>query len=304
LAVALLLVLLSGKMVSFKEHRCADEDSVSVCSTCPAQDDYSQSPREEESHDEMETGNANVSSIKTASFWDDREMLEPLDSSVQDPMQSQDMSMWVAVPVVSLPMVPVAPCTSAYPGADQLMQQAKDLTMKAEELEAEARRLKNPRATDLLQEHVGDASTNGSWTTVMLRNIPNNITRAGLLELFQSNCFPTTSFDFCYLPMDFKRDANLGYAFVNLVSAKEATRFFQFFQGFEGWGLASEKVGDVCWGQPLQGLEKHIDRYRNSPVMHSSVPEEHKPMLFCNGTRIPFPEPTKKLRAPRAPARN
>jgi len=304
LVVALLFVLLCAKMVSFKEHRSSDEDSVSVCSTCPAQDDCSQSPREEESHDEMEIGNANISSIKTASFWDDREMLEPLDSSVQDPMQSQDMSMWVAVPVVPLPMVPVAPCTSACPGADQLMQQAKDLTMKAEELEAEAWRLKNPRATDLLQEHAGDASTDGSWTTVMLRNIPNNITRAGLLELFQSNGFPTTSFDFCYLPMDFKRDANLGYAFVNLVSAKEATRFFQFFQGFEGWGLASEKVGDVCWGQPLQGLEKHIDRYRNSPVMHSSVPEVHKPMLFCNGTRIPFPEPTKKLRAPRAPARN
>merc|ERR1712130_180790 len=104
--------------------------------------------------------------------------------------------------------------------------------------------------------------------------------------------------------MDFKRDANLGYAFVDFVSTQEADRFFQVFQGFEGWGLASEKVGEVCWGQPLQGLDKHIDRYRNSPVMHSSVPEEHKPMLFRDGMRIPFPEPTKRVRAPRTSSRS
>lgn len=293
-------------MVSCDTLRTFDEDSVSVCTTCPSQDDHIRSPREDAILDECELGNANISSVKTASFWDDREIATAFDSSWQDSAQQQDMSVWVAVPVVPLPIVPTVVCTSAYPehNAEELEQQAKDLAKKAEELEAKAWRLKNPHATEIPQANVEDVSADGPWTTVMLRNIPNNITRAGLLEIFMWNGFSTISMDFLYLPMDFKRDANLGYAFVNLVSANVAKQFFQVFQGFQGWGLASEKIGEVCWGQPLQGLDKHIDRYRNSPVMHSSVPEEHKPMLFRDGLHIPFPEPTKRLRAPRAPARS
>jgi|EP00427_Karlodinium_veneficum_P017005 hypothetical protein len=202
----------------------------------------------------------------------------------------------------------VAPSIRPYAEleAEIFMRQAKELSMKAKELEAQAWRLRNLQSTDSSEANVEDVSNDSSWTTVMLRNIPNNITRAGLLALFERSGFPTKCFDFCYLPIDFKRDANLGYAFVNLVSTQEADRFFQVFHGFGSWGLASEKVGAVCWGQPLQGLDQHIERYRNSPVMHSAVPEDHKPMLFHDGKRIPFPEPTKKvrkLRAPYGPAR-
>jgi len=50
-----------------------------------------------------------------------------------------------------------------------------------------------------------------------------------------------------------------------------------------------------------QGLPAHIDRYRNSPVMHESVEDEYKPAVFSPGTgdRAVFPPPTKKLRVPR-----
>jgi|Transcript_93367 RNA recognition motif-containing protein len=279
-------------MVSRCEYRSFDED---------AQDYDHLSPREEERHDEEEMGSANINSYQTASFWDDRELPEASEFTSQDQPTAQ--SVWVAFPAVSIPTVPVAACTSAYPTADaeELMQKAKDLTEKAEKLEAEARRLKGSHATRTPQANMADSSTDR--TTVMLRNIPNNLTRAGLLDLLESRGFPTVCFNFLYLPMDFRRDANLGYAFVNLTSAHDADRFFQVFQGFQGWGCASGKIGEVCWGEPLQGLDKHIDRYRNSPVMHSNVPEEHKPLLFRDGMRIPFPEPTKKIRAPRAPAR-
>lgn len=53
------------------------------------------------------------------------------------------------------------------------------------------------------------------------------------------------------------------------------------------------------WGGPHQGLEAHVERYRNSPVMHEDVPDTFKPVLFANGVRISFPLPTRKLRAPR-----
>jgi hypothetical protein len=135
-------------------------------------------------------------------------------------------------------------------------------------------------------------------TTVMLRNIPNNYTRDVLLHLIGNEGF-SMSYDFMYLPMDFKKDANLGYAFLNLVNPEEALRFQSHFHGFNGWGSASEKVAEVSWAEPLQGLEAYIERYRNSPVMHPSMPDDRKPLLFSKGRRVPFPAPTKPIRLPR-----
>ena len=60
----------------------------------------------------------------------------------------------------------------------------------------------------------------------------------------------------------------------------------------------SRKVCSVRWGHPLQGLPAHIERFRNSPVMHESVPERCKPALFSGGRWVPFPPPTAAIRAP------
>mmetsp|Transcript_10729 Transcript_10729/g.17000 ORF Transcript_10729/g.17000 Transcript_10729/m.17000 type:complete len:104 (-) Transcript_10729:815-1126(-) len=79
-------------MVLCDTLRTFDEDSVSVCTTCPSQDDHIRSPRENAILDDCELGNANISSVKTASFWDDREMSEAIDSSPQDPTQHPDVS--------------------------------------------------------------------------------------------------------------------------------------------------------------------------------------------------------------------
>jgi len=138
----------------------------------------------------------------------------------------------------------------------------------------------------------------GERTTVMLRNIPNDYTRNMLVDLLDSEGFKGR-FNFVYLPMDFKRVAGLGYAFVNMETPEDANEAWKHFNGFKQWTLQSMKVCEVAWGQPLQGLKKHIDRYRNSPVMHDDVPEEHKPVLFNRGQRIPFPHPTKRIRVPR-----
>lgn len=134
-------------------------------------------------------------------------------------------------------------------------------------------------------------------TTVMMRNIPNNYSRDMLLGTIIDQGFEG-QFDFIYLPMDFARCANLGYAFINLVNVQSTRHFWKAFSGFSCWTIPTAKVCELGWSSPHQGLAAHIERYRDSPVMHPTVPDEYKPMLFHEGARIAFPPPTKALKQP------
>merc|ERR1712176_1039429 len=138
-----------------------------------------------------------------------------------------------------------------------------------------------------------------SRTTLMLRNLPNNYTRAMLVELLQREGFGQ-AYNFLYLPIDFKSQDALGYAFIDMASPSLALRLWSVFDGFSTWTVPSRKECFVVWCEPNQGLQAHIEQYRNSPVMHSSVPDDYKPLLLRDGQRVPFPPPTKAIRAPRA----
>jgi hypothetical protein len=114
------------------------------------------------------------------------------------------------------------------------------------------------------------ASTSMAWktshqfrTTLMLKNIPNDYTRDMFLDILDSNGF-RGCYDFVYLPVDSNRRVGLGYVFVNCVSSSDAEQMRRSLQGFLHWRVPSHKVCEVCWGEPLQGLQAHIDRYRNS----------------------------------------
>ena len=141
------------------------------------------------------------------------------------------------------------------------------------------------------------ASTGEEKTTVMLRNLPNNYTRKMFLQMLDENGLKG-QYDFVYLPCDFYHDANLGYAFVNMVDASAVDLAWKAFQGFSDWSLPSAKVCEVMWSGPHQGFKAHIERYRNSPLMHQNVPDVFKPMIFRDGLQQPFPKPTKCLQAP------
>uniref|UniRef100_A0A7S1A319 RRM domain-containing protein n=1 Tax=Noctiluca scintillans TaxID=2966 RepID=A0A7S1A319_NOCSC len=135
-------------------------------------------------------------------------------------------------------------------------------------------------------------------TTVILRNIPDKYTSAMLIELLDEQGY-RGMYDYLYLPMGFIDGVNLGYAFVNLNSHQDALQFTETFHGFSGWCVESEKKGEISWAQPFQGLQAHVERYRNSPVMHPSMPDDYKPMIFKDGRRVAFPPPTKPVKAPK-----
>mmetsp|Transcript_44212 Transcript_44212/g.130959 ORF Transcript_44212/g.130959 Transcript_44212/m.130959 type:complete len:423 (-) Transcript_44212:38-1306(-) len=154
------------------------------------------------------------------------------------------------------------------------------------------------KAAALKQPPAANQTPPDQLTTVMLRNIPNRYNSGTLIGLLDEHGFQGL-YDFVYLPMDFQNGVNLGYAFVNLPANTDALRFKEVFHGFSDWRFDSAKVSEVSWAHPHQGLEEHVERYRNSPVMHPSMPDEYKPMIFQSGQRLPFPPPTRAIKAPK-----
>jgi len=96
------------------------------------------------------------------------------------------------------------------------------------------------------------------------------------------------SVDFVYLPMDLQKKVAFGFAFVNLTSNEIAA---EAKEQLSHCGIAVE------WSEH-QGLAAHIERYRNSLIMHESVADDAKPLLLCSDAVLPFPEPSVDVRAP------
>jgi len=131
-------------------------------------------------------------------------------------------------------------------------------------------------------------------TSVVLKNLPENCTNAVVLELL-AEAGLTGQYDFLYVPTDFRNFSAFGYCFVNFLSHEQATFAITRLSQLEIAGTALE----ASWCADHQGYAVHVRRYRNSPVMHASVPEAYKPMIFKNGVQQSFPAPTKKIKEPR-----
>lgn len=146
------------------------------------------------------------------------------------------------------------------------------------------------------QNGIGEASDNR--TTLMIRNLPPDFTRQMLEELLDEEGF-AACYDFIYLPADILSGTCFCYAFINFTMPEDAQRFKRHFTGFTRWPVRSPKEGAVDWTEALEGLPRLIERYRNSPLMHASVPEHFRPAIYQRGINVPFPEPSVRIRAPR-----
>jgi len=137
-----------------------------------------------------------------------------------------------------------------------------------------------------------------NFTTVMFRNIPNKYTREMLVKQLEQDL--KGHFDFVYLPIDFKNQCNVGYAFINFRSTEACDIFMQNFNGVEVRkclpGLNSRKVTEVTPAR-VQGFEDNVQRLRNSPVMRELAHHpEWMPLIFdANGIQFNFPQPERTL---------
>ncbi|KAJ5966043.1 meiosis protein MEI2 [Penicillium waksmanii] len=136
-------------------------------------------------------------------------------------------------------------------------------------------------------------------TTVMLRNIPNQMTWVTfpsftnlgsrkltngkqqhlkqVLDLTSANCY-----DFMYLRMgvpDFDQNQSVGYAFVNFSVPLDIMAFMEARESmcWPGFETHVEKVAEMSYAT-VQGREALVEKFRNSPVMLNHP--DNRPKLF------------------------
>lgn len=136
------------------------------------------------------------------------------------------------------------------------------------------------------------------FTTLLVEGLPETLTRADLLNFLACEGL-LAACDFVYLPLDLARQNAAGYALVNVSDTKDISALWA---AFGNDGSFRSKTGTACqvkWNGSGQGLPALIEKFRNSQLMHRSVDDSSRPILLHHGVRVPFPPPTKAIRAPR-----
>eukprot|EP00981_Chlorochromonas_danica_P006008 scaffold1244_cov162-Ochromonas_danica.AAC.44 len=112
-------------------------------------------------------------------------------------------------------------------------------------------------------------------TTIMVRNIPNKYNQQMLLD--EVNVHHQGTYDFFYLPIDFKNRCNVGYCFINFLDPKFIVPFVEEFEGQRWKSFNSEKICAITFAR-IQGRGAMIARFQNSSLLEKD--EEYKPLLF------------------------
>ncbi|KAI6677671.1 hypothetical protein NL676_038467 [Syzygium grande] len=116
----------------------------------------------------------------------------------------------------------------------------------------------------------------GDRTTVMIRNIPNKYTRELVVDFLDKHCqmenqkaeaegddAVISAYDFVYLPLDLRRKANLGYAFVNFTSPRAVWKF-KVATNNQRWELFySSKIRQIATAK-YQGKEALMRHFENT----------------------------------------
>ncbi|CAN6215475.1 unnamed protein product [Urochloa humidicola] len=112
-------------------------------------------------------------------------------------------------------------------------------------------------------------------TTLMIKNIPNKYTSKMLLAAIDE--LHKGTYDFFYLPIDFKNKCNVGYAFINMISPMHIISFYQAFNGKKWEKFNSEKVASLAYAR-IQGRSALISHFQNSSLMNED--KRCRPILF------------------------
>ncbi|KAG2434774.1 hypothetical protein HXX76_007659 [Chlamydomonas incerta] len=123
-------------------------------------------------------------------------------------------------------------------------------------------------------------------TTLMIKNIPNKYTQKMLLATIDEQFRGT--YDFFYLPIDFKNKCNVGYAFINMINPFDIIALVERFNNRRWERFNSEKVCSISYAR-IQGRAALVAHFQNSSLMHED--KRCRPILFtANGTETTDPD--------------
>ena len=125
-------------------------------------------------------------------------------------------------------------------------------------------------------------------TTYMIRNIPTRFTSISFIKLLEEYGFSKT-FDFFYLPMDFRSGKNMGYAFINFKIPETGVRFVDTFNAKRLPVSTSRKILEV-YPSRRQGLLENVSLFKSSDLLTSSVSlPYYKPLVATeDGNLVPL----------------
>ena len=128
-------------------------------------------------------------------------------------------------------------------------------------------------------------------TTYMIRNIPTRFTSVTFVRLLEDYGFGDT-FNFFYLPMDFRSGKNMGYAFINFYDPEVGVRFVSKFHSRRLPVSTSKKVIEISPSR-RQGLIDNIALFRTSDLLNSVSLPHYKPLIATEqtgGALVPLSE--------------
>jgi len=153
-------------------------------------------------------------------------------------------------------------------GLDSSIDRARNRRVDSSALQADSKR---QYQLDLEKISKGDDTR----TTLMIKNIPNKYTSKMLLAAIDE--LHKGTYDFFYLPIDFKNKCNVGYAFINMISPTHIISFYQAFNGKKWEKFNSEKVASLAYAR-IQGRTALISHFQNSSLMNED--KRCRPILF------------------------
>ncbi|XP_034590568.1 protein MEI2-like 2 isoform X1 [Setaria viridis] len=153
-------------------------------------------------------------------------------------------------------------------GLDSSIDRGRNRRVDSSALQADSKR---QYQLDLEKIRKGDDTR----TTLMIKNIPNKYTSKMLLAAIDE--LHKGTYDFFYLPIDFKNKCNVGYAFINMISPTHIISFYQAFNGKKWEKFNSEKVASLAYAR-IQGRTALISHFQNSSLMNED--KRCRPILF------------------------
>ncbi|XP_074328638.1 protein MEI2-like 5 [Apium graveolens] len=160
-----------------------------------------------------------------------------------------------------------------YPGVSPVDMEVSNERGKSRRFEQNASQIDNRKQFQLDLEKILNGED--TRTTLMIKNIPNKYTSKMLLAAIDDS--HSCTYDFFYLPIDFKNKCNVGYAFINMLSPAHIVPFYQAFNGKKWEKFNSEKVAFLAYAR-IQGKAALAAHFQNSSLMNED--KRCRPILF------------------------